>query len=146
MSRLLGLDYGERRIGIAMSDPMQIIVQPFRTIEYKQPDEIWKALQSIVAEFAIEAIVVGMPLNLKGDKGQKAKTVEAFVAELTARISVPIHYWDERFTSVEAHRSLHEMGHSPSRKKTYVDQVAAVLLLQSFMDHRRLTLRNQPTD
>jgi putative Holliday junction resolvase len=146
MSRLLGLDYGERRIGIAMSDPLHIIVQPFRTIEYKHQDEIWESLRSIIAEYEIEAIVVGMPLNLKGDKGQKAKTVEAFVAELTSRIPMPIHYWDERFTSVEAHRSLHEMGHSPSRKKTYVDQLAAVFLLQSFLDHRKITLRNQPTD
>ncbi len=139
--RILGIDYGTRRIGISLSDPLQIIAQPYETIE-NGPRTLLCICQMIASE-DVELVVVGMPLNLKGEKGQKAKEVERFVKELANVTTTDVMVWDERFTTSMAHQTLLDMGTKREERrnnKGRVDAMAAALLLQSFLDSRKRSL------
>lgn len=132
--RIIGLDYGTRRIGIAVSDPLLIIARGVGVVMNTPAaiDEIAKA----VAEYDAGRIVVGMPLNLKGEKAMKALEVNGFIALLQQRLPLEIVAWDERFTSRTAQRTLLEMGVKKSgrRRKGIIDEMAAALILQSYLD------------
>ncbi|MBC8183436.1 Holliday junction resolvase RuvX [candidate division KSB1 bacterium] len=137
-NRILGIDFGEKRIGIAVSDPLMITAQPLPTLKIKNPAEIFIELGKIISEKNISEVVVGMPLNLKGQKGLTAKKVEEFIQKLKEKFHLPVLEWDERFTSFVAERIIKEMGKSPSRNKAKVDQISAVLILQGFLDHLKI--------
>lgn len=141
IGRILAIDYGARRIGIAVSDPLRVTAQSLPTIEVKSLQQIISALEAIINEKQVAAIVVGMPLNLKGETTAAAQKVEEFIQQLQHRFKLPVHCWDERWTSVAAQRTIREFGKSPSRHKEKVDQISALLILQSFLDH--LNLKNQ---
>ncbi|HEX9653857.1 MAG TPA: Holliday junction resolvase RuvX, partial [bacterium] len=118
--RILGIDYGRRRIGVAISDPMGTIATGLPTIAYQSlPDAITR-LENIILEYHVGAVVVGFPLTLKGEEGRAAFATKAFVEILQSKVAVPVDVWDERFTSVIARRCLHEMGKSPDRNKARV--------------------------
>lgn len=133
--RILAIDYGARRIGIAVSDPLRITAQTLPTIDAKGLEKVLYELETIIADKKVMEIVVGMPLNLKGQKSVAAQKVEKFVQYLKNRFDLPVHFWDERWTSIAAHRTIREFGKSPSRNKKKVDQISAIFILQSFLDH-----------
>ena len=141
VERFLGLDWGRRRIGVAVSDPLGITAQPEAVWENVDEKEIAQKLIQLIESKNIQRIVVGCPLNLRGIKGKSADQAEKFVKRLRRHISVPIDLWDERLTTVQAHRSLHQMNEKPSRNKGRVDAIAAALLLQNYLDYMKDRLK-----
>ncbi len=134
MGRILSLDYGRRRIGVAVSDPLGVTAQPFNTWEGLEYNQIVEKIGTLIRQIGIEKIIIGLPLTLKGEKGQSVKKVEQFAMKLKSSISVPVVLWDERFTSVQAKRILHQADEKPSHKKGKVDLIASVLLLQNYLE------------
>jgi putative Holliday junction resolvase len=137
LKRILAIDYGSRRLGVAISDPMNIIAQGLPTVNNDR--QVYEQLRLIIKTHPVGCIVVGMPYNLKGESGMKAKEVEEFIERLRAEVEVPITTWDERFTSKLAQNAMREMGTKKTKRerKGAVDQIASVLLLQSYLDRRR---------
>ncbi len=132
--RLLGIDFGKRRIGIAISDPMRIVAQGMETISYHSPDQLWQKFARIFASHDIERVIIGSPINLNGSESAISANVREFANQLQEQFQVPIEFWDERFTSKAAQETLHQMGKSPSKNKGKVDKIAAVLILQGYLD------------
>jgi putative Holliday junction resolvase len=135
--RLLGLDYGGRRIGVAVSDELGLTAQPVLTLVRKNPRQDVKSLGRLLRKFGCSAIVVGNPLYLSGDQSPQAARTQAFADTLREAFGLPVHLWDERLTSAEAHRHLDAAGRARTAHREVVDQVAAVLILQSFLDAQR---------
>lgn len=135
--RLLGVDYGSKRIGVAISDGLRMLAHPLTTIEGENEDDRIEQLARIVDEHRIVAVVVGMPLTCEGKEGTQANRVRAFIAKLAQRVSVPIRTWDERLTTEVAHKQLRSVGRRPSKARNIVDQLAAVEILQSYLDWLR---------
>jgi putative Holliday junction resolvase len=135
--RYLGLDVGNRRIGVAVSDELGLTAQPVLTLERRrnQRDDL-RSLARLARRYAVVGIVVGNPVHLSGKLSPQAAKTQVFAAELGELTGLPIHLWDERLTTREAHRILYEAGHSRQEHRRVVDQVAATLILQSFMDQR----------
>jgi putative Holliday junction resolvase len=133
--RILALDYGRKRIGVAVSDPLRITAQGLPTIIYKTQSEALEKLRQILAKYEISELVVGFPLTLKGEMGIAAKTTKLFFEHLKDEFGLPTTLWDERFSSVSAHRVLNQLGKAPSRNKQKVDQISAVLILQCYLDY-----------
>jgi putative holliday junction resolvase len=118
-----------------VSDELGLTAQPVMTLERKRNTrEDLRSLARLARRFGVAGIVVGNPLHLSGDEGPQAKKVQAFAAELGELSGLPIHLWDERLTSREAHRILYEAGHERQQHRRVVDQVAAALILQEFLD------------
>ena len=134
-TRYLGIDYGSVRIGLALSDPLKIIANGLTTIQ--NDDHCLSKILSIIKEQNVEKIIVGKPLNLKGEMGTKAEETLGFVKKLQERTSVEIVQIDERFTSVMAQRSIRAMGTPKKQRqqnKGKVDEVASAILLQGYLD------------
>ncbi len=136
--RYLGLDVGNRRIGVAVSDELGITAQPVLTLQ-RRPSrrEDLRSLARLSKRFGVVAIVVGNPLHISGDDSPQAIKTRTFAAELGELTGLPIHFCDERLTTREAHEILYEAGHRRQEHRRVVDQVAATLILQSFLDERR---------
>jgi putative Holliday junction resolvase len=139
--RFLGLDVGNRRIGVAVSDELGLTAQPVLTLERKRRgsgtsrDDL-RSLARLARRFSVVGIVVGNPLHLSGEASPQAARTQAFAAELGELTGLPIQLWDERLTTREAHQVLYEAGHARQLHRRVVDQVAATLILQSFLDGR----------
>ena len=131
MIRILALDLGEARVGVALSDPLGMTAQPLEVVERYR---LLKRLPELIAEYEVQRIVVGLPLRLDGSKGQAAQAVKAAAKEIEAAVKLPVELWDERLTTAQAQRML--IGADVSRKgrKSNVDKVAAALILQSYLD------------
>lgn len=136
--RLLGLDFGSRRIGVAVSDELGLTAQPVLTLVRKNMKQDLKSLGRLLRRFGCSAIVIGNPLYMSGDLSPQAERTQAFAETLRITFALPVHLWDERLTSAEAHRHLHAAGRALSDHKEVVDQVAAVLILQGFLDAHRV--------
>lgn len=134
--RILGLDYGTRRIGIAVSDPLGIIAQPVGVIENSQ--QVMQSVENFVAEYEAKKIVIGMPFNLKGERGQKAVETERFCMLLEHDLNIPVIRWDERFTSKISQQTLRTMKVKKKKReiKGTIDSMAAALILQGYLDSR----------
>jgi putative Holliday junction resolvase len=139
VGRILGLDYGRRRIGVAVSDPLGLIAQPITTWVGLSWGEVGEKVCSLMEAMEVDRVILGLPLTLRGEKGHMAREVEKFSIQLKRQISIPVILWDERLTSVQSQRVIHSMDGKPSRKKASVDLVAAVLLLQSYLDHIKIS-------
>lgn len=146
-SRIAALDYGLKRIGIAISDETKIIAMPYLTLtaEKKLDDTAAKIVQELAAhqknyQYVLTEIVVGMPLLLSGKTGFLADEVKSFIESLSKVTSIPIVTWDERLTSVQADRSLREGTMTRKQRSKHVDVVAAVILLQSYLDRKNMGL------
>ena len=138
MGRILSLDYGRRRIGVAVSDPLRITAQGLETIIVDSYEEALELVGGLVSWWDVDEIVLGLPLRSNGSKGEMAEEVEHFREDLVERVGVSVHLLDERMTSSAASRTLREMGVKTGHKKTEVDRVAATLLLQDYlMIHHR---------
>jgi putative holliday junction resolvase len=133
--RYLALDVGNRRVGVAVSDELGLTAQPVMTLVRKrnQRDDL-RSLARLARRFAVAGIVVGNPVHLSGDLSPQAAKTQNFAAELGELTGLPIHLWDERLTSREAHQILYEAGKKRQEHRSVVDQVAAVLILQSFLE------------
>jgi len=130
------LDVGSKTIGVAVSDPLAITAQGLRTLRRRNKRSDFAELGRLISEYAVAEIVVGYPLRMSGAEGAQAQKVALFAEELRQRFGLPVHLWDERLTSVQANRLLREAEISIRRRGQAVDRLAAVLILQSFLDHR----------
>jgi putative pre-16S rRNA nuclease len=135
--RVLGLDVGSKRIGIAVSDLLGITAQGLETLQRQNKRLDFEKLGRVIQVYEIREIVVGYPLRMSGDEGVQAVKMQRFAEELRERFQLPVHLWDERLTSAEANRVLRETDMSIRRRGQVVDQMAAVLILQSWMEGRR---------
>lgn len=134
--RILGLDVGSRTIGLAVSDPLGITAQGLPTIRRQNKRQDFARLQSIIGQYQVAEIVVGYPLRMSGMEGTQSAKMQQFAEELRGRFKLPVHLWDERLTSAEANRVLRDSEMSIKRRGEVVDQLAAVLILQNWMEAR----------
>ena len=132
--RLLGLDVGERRVGIAVSDDRQTIASPVSVVN-RGPDELTE-LTRLVEQYSVVELVAGLPTGMSGREGPQAGDAREFAERVAASLNLPLFYWDERLTSVQAERSLIESGQNRKKRRTLIDAVAAAIMLQSFLDSR----------
>jgi putative Holliday junction resolvase len=135
--RIMGLDIGTRTIGIAISDEMGITAQGLKTLRRKSMEEDFKEIGAIIREFEIEKIVVGLPKNMDGTSGRQAEKVLEWMEALKERIEIPVATWDERLSTVGASKVLLEADLSRKKRKKVIDKVAAVLILQGYLDRSR---------
>lgn len=133
MSRYLGIDHGDARVGVAVSDEINFMAHPLETIVVKQTRVIPR-IRDLVAEKSITTIIVGMPRNMDGSHGPAAEKVRAFIESLREAVVCPVIPWDERMTTMSAQRSLREAGRKAKDQRGVVDQAAAQIILQSWMD------------
>ena len=134
--RVLGLDPGDARIGVAISDPARRVAVPFGTVQVGQPPGELKAVAAIVAENQVTALVIGLPTELSGKEGPRAAQARAFAEAVEGFVGVPIEFQDERLTTVEAERMLRGAGVVGRQRREVVDQTAATLILQAWLDRR----------
>jgi len=136
--RILGLDVGSRRIGIAVSDPLGITAQGLDTLQRRNKRTDLAALDLVIRQYAVREIVVGLPLRMSGAEGIQSDKMQIFAEDLRKRFRLPVHLWDERLTSAEANRLLRETELSIEKRAKAVDRMAAVLILQGWMENNRL--------
>jgi putative Holliday junction resolvase len=137
VGRVLALDVGKRRIGLALSDPLGITAQGLQTLERSRIREDLAYLAEVVSSQDVRLILVGNPLHMSGDAGRQAQYVREFGDRLQVATRVPVEYWDERLTTVEAQRVLKGSGISIEKRARAVDRLAAVILLASYLDSRQ---------
>ena len=153
--RVLGLDYGTKTVGVAVSDPLEITAQPLETIERKSAGKLRQTLariEAIIEEYGaagqqekIEKIVLGYPKNMNNTEGDRCEATVSFKNDLERRTGLEVVLWDERLTTVEAHRTMMESGVRREDRKKYVDKLAAVYILQGYLDHEGMKReRTQP--
>lgn len=130
--RLMGLDLGERRIGVAVSDPGRVLARGIEVIERRSVEKDLEAIARLAEEYEVETIVVGYPRRLNGTAGEEAKKAEAFAAQIEAHLGLPVILWDERLSTVRAARALAEGG--KRKRRLGIDAVAAVVILQDYLD------------
>lgn len=141
LGRVLGLDVGSRRIGVAVSDPLGITAQGLDTLERRNKRHDFQYLKDVIRKYEVKEIVVGLPLRMSGEEGIQADKMQGFADELRKRFKLPVHLWDERLTSAEANRLLRETELSIEKRGRAVDRMAAVLILQGWMGNRESTRR-----
>ena len=132
--RILALDHGTRRIGVAASDEMKMIASPLEYIPAEPLDKVIARIQQLIREKDVELILIGMPRNMDGSYGPAALKVQEFIAVLKDTVAIPIQTWDERLTSAQAQRFLIQGGVRRRERKEKVDKMAASILLQSYLD------------
>ncbi len=144
-ARALGIDFGEARIGVAVSDELGMMAHPLETIPAKQGDPIARIL-ALAKEKNAGTVIVGLPLNMDGTKGSSAEKARAFAEKISGASggTLSVHLWDERMTTLEASRSLREAGRSARQQKSAIDQAAAQCILQGWLD--RQALLQMPVD
>ena len=132
--RIMSLDVGSRTIGIACSDALLMTAQGIETIRRTSLEKDFNRLQELIAEYEVHELVVGMPKNMNGTKGERAEKTEEFVEKLKEVIDLPVTYWDERLSTVMAERQLIAADVSRKKRKSVIDKMAAVVILQGYLD------------
>lgn len=132
--RRLGIDHGEKRVGLSLSDEEGLIASPLTTLPRENADKLLDLVVDKARELAVEEIVVGLPLNLDGSEGASARRARRFAERLELAAELPVVLWDERMSTLAAQRSLREAGITAKKQKDMVDRVAAAVLLQSYLD------------
>lgn len=142
--RILGIDYGDARVGIAITDPLNITAQGLETIQRNGSDKnILKKLDEILNNYEVDTIVVGMPYNMNGTISERAKKTEEFVHKLKCKYNkIKIEIIDERLTTVEAHRTMNFLEINKNKKKNIVDTISAVYILETYINKLNNTLQN----
>ncbi|MGH7198946.1 MAG: Holliday junction resolvase RuvX [Candidatus Omnitrophota bacterium] len=135
--RTLGIDFGSKRIGVAVSDPLRFTAQGLETIENTGRRKTFEALLKICKDYGVSEAVIGLPINMNGSMGPKAKEVLEWVPEAEKALGIPVKTWDERLSSREVGRLMIEEGLSRQKQKKHSDRLAATLLLQSYLDFSR---------
>jgi putative Holliday junction resolvase len=136
MSRIMAIDVGSVTLGIAVSDPLGVTAQPITTLRRVGPRKDIDAIVALARRHEVTSFLVGLPLRLTGDEGEAAQSARRFAETLAERSALPVETWDERFTTVQAERSLLEGDLSRRRRREVINQVAAALLLQSYLDRQ----------
>jgi putative Holliday junction resolvase len=137
MGRVMALDVGKVRVGVALTDPLGYTAQPLLTLWRKSRGEDFRSLLRLIRKHDVAEIVVGNPLHMSGDVSPWAAKVQEFAEELRKRSGLPVELWDERLSSVAAHEILDEAGHDRQNRKHVIDQVAAVVILRDWMETRQ---------
>lgn len=132
--RIMSLDVGSRTIGIACSDELLMTAQGIETIRRTSLEKDFNRLQELIAEYEVHELVVGMPKNMNGTKGERAEKTEEFVEKMKEVIDLPVTYWDERLSTVMAERQLIAADVSRKKRKSVIDKMAAVVILQGYLD------------
>ncbi|QQR89631.1 MAG: Holliday junction resolvase RuvX [Myxococcales bacterium] len=127
----LGIDYGSKRVGLALAENAELVL-PLKTLA--RGKNFWEELKTCIFDYEVDVVVLGLPLNMDGSEGDAAKRTRIFSDELQKHINVQVMLWDERLSSVEAHDRLDQAGFSSKKQRQVVDQMAAVIILQSFLD------------
>ena len=135
--RVMALDVGERRIGVAMSDVTRVLASPLTTLKAQPRPRALDQIAALVRDYEVVEVVVGLPLTLSGEVGPQAHAVQQFAEQLGRALSVPLHLFDERLTTVAAERMMVDLGMKPEQRKARIDEVAASIILQDFLDARR---------
>ena len=130
---VLGIDHGEARIGLAITDPVGIMAHPLETIQVKTTDPI-ERIMALVKQRQVKQLVLGLPLRMDGSEGTAAEKIRAFGVELAEKIDLPLHYMDESLTTVAAAEKLHQAGKNAKKQKSIIDQAAAVEILTNWLD------------
>lgn len=135
--RTIGLDYGTKTVGVAISDENGIIAQPLVTIERTHANKLrqtYAAIEKIIVENDVDTIVLGLPKNMNNTEGERVEDTKAFKENLERRTALPVIFVDERLTTMEADRILEETGVASKNKKQYIDKMAAAIILQNYLD------------
>lgn len=138
--RIMGLDFGSKTVGVAVSDALGWTAQGVETIVRKNEDKLRQTcarIEALIAEYEVELLVLGYPKNMDGTIGERARKTEAFRDMLARRTGLPVVLWDERLTTVEAEQILIESGVRRENRKTYIDKIAAMLILQDYLDAKQ---------
>ena len=130
----MGLDVGEKTIGIALSDELGFTAQPYRTLKRKGLEEDLRAIRTLLDERGVSTVVVGLPKNMDGSIGRQARKVAAFSERIEAALDVSVVHWDERLSTVAAERVLIQADMSRAKRKKHVDKLAAAVILQGYLD------------
>jgi len=133
--RVLALDYGQKRVGVAVSDALLLLAHGRETVPYRSQRDLLERLQAIIKRESVSLIVVGLPRNMNGTEGEMSQKVRAFIEVLEQHAQLPVVPWDERLSSRQAERTLTELGKSTREQRQVVDQLAAVFILQSYLDN-----------
>ena len=138
MKRILGIDMGEARIGLAMSDELGMLAHPLETIRTKDHADPAARIAEIILREKIETVILGMPRNMNGTYGPAADKARAFAERLKEKTPCTVKFWDERLTTVAAQKSLHESGRNVKQGRAVIDQVAAQMILQGYLDSQSM--------
>lgn len=144
--RILGLDYGSKTVGVAISDPFGWTAQGLEIIRRKDENKLRKTyarIEDIIAEYGVTQIILGYPVMLSGDEGERVEMAKIFKENLERRSGVPITFWDERLTTVAANEAMAEAGIPKNQWKEYVDMVAAQIILQGYLDEQERLSKKQ---
>ncbi len=141
--RVLALDVGKKRIGLAISDELGITAQGIETLERTRIRDDLEYLKQISSHWNVQLLVVGRPLHMSGSESRQSEYTRQFAARLKQHLGLPLIFWDERLTSVEAERALRETGASLQQRKRAVDRLAAVLLLEGYLGYRRMANQSE---
>ena len=136
--RIMSLDVGSRTIGIACSDALLMTAQGIETIRRTSLEKDFNRLQELIAEYEVHELVVGMPKNMNGTKGERAEKTEEFVEKMKEVIDLPVTYWDERLSTVMAERQLIAADVSRKKRKSVIDKMAAVVIVQGYLDRLQI--------
>lgn len=135
--RILAIDFGARKIGLAISDELGLTAQGLPTYRRSNKKADLDHLRRLIRQYGVQEIVMGLPLRMSGEEGIQAEKVHAFADDLRGKFKLPVHFFDERLTSVQANRVLRETEMSIQRRAEVVDQLAAGLILQAYLEYRR---------
>ncbi len=137
--KILGLDIGSKRIGVAVSDELGIISRSLLTIDRKSEEEVNRQLGDIISKDAIKEIVVGLPINMNGSHGPQARSAAAFADKLKSDFNIPVKLWDERMSTMQVERVLIDAGVRRAKRKKKIDALAAQVILQSYLNAQKCT-------
>lgn len=137
--RILGIDFGQKRIGLALSDPLGFTAQGLETLMRQNKNQVLKDLKMLCQTHQVREVIIGLPVNMDGSMGPKAKEVLDFVPRMEKELSLPIKTWDERLSSRQAGRLMIEGGLSRKKQRAQSDRLAATLILQSYLESKRNT-------
>ena len=135
--RLMGLDYGDSRTGVAVSDLLGITAQGIESIKHTSDKQLLERLKVLIAEYQVKKIIIGLPLNMNSTSGQRVEKTKRFIEKLEKEFGLEVKTIDERLTTVASHRTMTELGVNKNKKKNIVDMMSAVLILQMYMDRNR---------
>jgi putative Holliday junction resolvase len=138
--RIMGLDFGSKTVGVAISDPLLITAQGIEIIRRKEENKLRQTLariEELIVEYQVEEIVLGLPKNMNATEGVRVELTNEFREKLERRTGLPVTMWDERLTTVAADKTMMEAGIRREKRKDYVDMIAATLILQGYLDRKR---------
>ncbi len=136
LERIMGLDIGERRVGVALSDPLGITAQPHKVLERQDTKSLLDSIKSIIDEYEVSKIVVGMPYDMKGEKGKSAEKIQEFIIILEKETGLEIDVADERFSTAFSRKAMLEADASRRKRKKNIDKIAAAVILQGYLEKR----------